>query len=89
MQGNVTEMVEDAWELTCYSQFGEQPAINPARSYHSGQRVDRGGNWFNRASECRSAFRNSTFYGLRLNFIGFRAALPVTAVRQTMRNQGG
>lgn len=88
MHGNVSEWVQDEWELTYFGQFRDQPAIDPSgprstRSTH----VIRGGildSYSDDASMCRASARN--FWGPegRDLSIGFRASLTVDAVRQTL-----
>jgi formylglycine-generating enzyme required for sulfatase activity len=76
VHGNLWEWVEDAWQPTFYSQFLEQPAVNPRCPFSAGpERVIRGGLFDYIASACRSSSRNASAAAWRSYGIGFRVAL--------------
>lgn len=79
--GNVWEWVGDRWEPTYYSQFSDNPAINPSGPSSVGiLRVFRGGGWSNSASYCRSSNRYATAPASRFNDVGFRVALVARGI---------
>jgi formylglycine-generating enzyme required for sulfatase activity/serine/threonine protein kinase len=86
MHGNVGEWVEDTWEPLYYGQFVTQLAVNP-RGPNSARslRVVRGGSVASPAFDCRSAYRNANASTVRDGSLGFRASLPVEAVRQALQ----
>ena len=88
MHGNVWEWVQDGWEPNYYTQFQEQPALNPSGPTSAGaQRVLRGGVYSDSASDCRASFRRARPpTHLDLN-IGFRVALTVDAVKAAIASQ--
>ena len=89
MHGNVWEFVEDWHSPTYYREFHEKPAIDPAGPFAAGsQHVVRGGHWSNNASMCRSAIRPANEPVNAGLDIGFRASLPVDAVRQALKVLG-
>jgi formylglycine-generating enzyme required for sulfatase activity len=89
LHGNVWEWVQDWWSPGYYGLFVERPAIDPqGASSASKERVIRGGNWLNPASDCRSSVRNSGDPSSTLYSVGFRVALSVDAVRQNLRQSG-
>jgi formylglycine-generating enzyme required for sulfatase activity/Tol biopolymer transport system component len=89
IHGNVWEWVREAWELTHYEQFREQPAIDPTFAPQANsQCLIRGGNWLNTAPFGRSSGRlflnvNPPY---RLYHLGFRASLSVEAVKAALAN---
>lgn len=88
IHGNVWEWVQDCWDPEFYHRFVENPAVGPYNPIHAGsQRVFRGGYWFYHASHCRSSHRFSHDPSHRYQFIGFRVALPVGAVKQAVQQQ--
>ena len=70
MAGNVVEWCWDVY-ATPYA-GGSDPRGAASGSY----RVYRGGNWFNGASSCRSAWRNYSSPNNAPNSYGFRSVLP-------------
>ncbi len=86
MHGNISEWILDEWEPAFYSRFKESPAIDPFCTGAAGRlRGFRGGNWSHPSSNyCRSAARSANVATARGNGIGFRVALPVEAVRQSL-----
>ena len=84
--GNVWEWVEDVWEPTQHKPGEDKPAINPNETSSTDvRRVLRGGCWFDPADLCRSSFRYAykpTTHGYSF---GFRVALPVDAVKQSLQ----
>ncbi|MGE0609684.1 MAG: SUMF1/EgtB/PvdO family nonheme iron enzyme [Pirellulales bacterium] len=87
MHGNVWEWCQDWADENYYRQFAEQPAIDPTGPFASDsqRRVIRGGNWFYTASGCRSSYRNGGDPTHEHFLIGFRVALPVDAVKSTIK----
>jgi formylglycine-generating enzyme required for sulfatase activity len=69
MHGNVLE-----W---CLDWFGRYPGTvtDPPGVSSGSYRVLRGGGWHDFASDCRSAYRDSNYPGIRYYDVGFRAAL--------------
>ena len=60
IHGNLWEWVQDWWEPTYYGQFQEKPALNSGGPSSAGsQRVVRGGDWGNHASDCRASYRGA------------------------------
>ena len=71
MHGNVREWCEDFW----HSSYAGAPADGSAWVSPSGSgRVRRGGDWFNFARYCRSAYRYNFFPSFRGSLFGFRLA---------------
>jgi formylglycine-generating enzyme required for sulfatase activity len=66
MHGNVWEWCQDAFEI-------EAARVQSGRE-GTGQRVVRGGSWYDDAINCRSASRLEMSPGYTSNLIGFRAA---------------
>ena len=88
VHGNVSEWMQDGWELNYYDQFANKPAIDPDGAPQVGtRRVIRGGAWDSRAYQCRAAFRNSPDTASAYS-IGFRVSLPIDAVRQALKLAG-
>jgi formylglycine-generating enzyme required for sulfatase activity len=81
-QGNIWEWVLDAWEPAYYSEFQEEPAIDPTGPSSAGtHRVARGGNWRNPASYCRSSNRLALGPTFRDDGLGFRVSRVAGASR--------
>jgi|GEM_PF-1034061 serine/threonine protein kinase/formylglycine-generating enzyme required for sulfatase activity/WD40 repeat protein len=92
VHGNVAEWVQDAFDSSYYDRFEEHPAIDavgqiPANSRMpaSSIRIHKGGLYCYSASYCRSSKR-ARYPGDQsiASFFGFRVALPVDAVQQTL-----
>jgi len=82
MHGNVSEWVQDGWDATGYTQFDQEPAVNPCAPFiGDSQRVVRGGNWNHAAIYCRSSGRLAAIPATRNSDFGFRVSLVVDAVR--------
>jgi serine/threonine-protein kinase len=83
--GNVFEWVEDWWDPNYYGEFSAKSAVNPRGPSSTGsRRTLRGGNWRNAATRCRATTR-FTFEPTPRHFnFGFRASLPVTAVKAAL-----
>ncbi len=80
--GNLWEWVQDAWERYYYAETQGEPALDPPGPSDAGsRRVIRGGGWVNPASQCAASHRHSDDPTLRGNYIGFRVALVVGAVK--------
>lgn len=87
IHGNVWEMVQDGWDAAFYGKLQEGDAVNPFAPYPTGSyRVDRGGSRGSVPAYCRSAIRSTPDPTYRTSGIGFRLALPVHAVRQSVSN---
>jgi formylglycine-generating enzyme required for sulfatase activity len=71
MHGNVWEWVQD-WYADDY--YERRPRENPTGPESGSNRVFRGGSWNPDADYCRSAFRNRTVPGYRVNALGIRLA---------------
>lgn len=86
MHGNVREWVQDWWEPTYFGQFQEKPALDPTGpATATKQRLFRGGHWPpSTPSNCRSSSRNAVEPTGHGTDIGFRMALSVEAVRQSL-----
>ncbi len=71
MIGNVWEWTEDCWN----AKYAAAPSDgSPRTSGNCGQRVLRGGSWFDSAAFARSAMRIGYSVGTRYHFLGFRVA---------------
>jgi serine/threonine protein kinase/formylglycine-generating enzyme required for sulfatase activity len=78
MHGNVWEWVSDLWDREFYTQNTVDPVCQAS---NRGRRIIRGGNCYHHASYCRSSGRHAIIPGTRHDYIGFRVALPVNAVK--------
>jgi len=75
MVGNVWEWTEDCWN----GSYQGAPADGSAwTSGDCGQRVVRGGSWFNYPDDLRSANRFGDTSGIRNSSLGFRVARTLT-----------
>ena len=71
MSGNVSEWVQDCW----HANYVGAPSDGSAwQSGDCGQRVLRGGSWYNLPRNLRSAFRYRNPVGFRYYYLGFRLA---------------
>ena len=71
MSGNVWELCKD-WGTSPYSSYDTN---NPTGPSSGSYRVSRGGSWYNSASGCRVAYRDSYSPGNRYSNLGFRVVL--------------
>ena len=66
MHGNVAEWCAE-WDLRTWDQSSEIPEESIFAC-----RIFRGGSWFDKASHCRSSFRNSAGQNIKFDTLGFR-----------------
>ena len=85
--GNVWEWVQDGWDQTYSEQFASHPAINPAAPSLGPLCVIRGGDSSGPATFCRSTFRGVYAPSSAVFSIGFRAALTVDAVKESLKRR--
>jgi formylglycine-generating enzyme required for sulfatase activity len=84
MSGNVWEWVQDRWTQNYYSQFVNEPAVDPpGPSSDSAQFVIRGGHCFDPPLSCRSSNRDANVPPDHFG-IGLRLSLSVEAVRASL-----
>ena len=72
----IYDMSGNVWEW-CWDQYGDYSSgsqNNPRGSSSGSYRVNRGGSWYNYASNCRLANRNCNSPGNSYNDLGFRIA---------------
>lgn len=70
MHGNVREWCADWFD---HALKGGTDPTGPTSSRDS--RVSRGGSWTVSASECRAAYRDASYPGIKVDSVGFRPAL--------------
>ena len=87
VHGNVWEWVQDGWTPIFYKQFAENAAVDPFNPGTPQARVVRGGDCFGSAIGNGASRRQADDATRRSQFYGFRAALSVDAVRQTLKNK--
>jgi formylglycine-generating enzyme required for sulfatase activity len=75
MHGNAWEWCQDNYDGNYYKTSPKQNPPGPS----GGERVIRGGSWFNVPAHCRSAFRNHNDPGSRHNNLSFRVVLVVSS----------
>ena len=79
IHGNVSEFVQDMWDLDYYSEFAKTPASDPVNPHSDTfPRVIRGGHAAHDAVGCRAAYREAYPFASPAGHIGFRVALTVT-----------
>ncbi|MFN0195406.1 MAG: SUMF1/EgtB/PvdO family nonheme iron enzyme [Planctomycetaceae bacterium] len=84
--GNVSEWVADEWESNYFQQFKDQAAIDPTGPPPSGDtRMCRGGDWQYSPIFCYAGTRYNAHTSNYSSRLGFRVALPVDAVRQSLK----
>ena len=71
MHGNVAE-----WCADVYIRQGKLTS-QTLKTKEEDERVYRGGSWFNRAKDCRSAIRHGVAKSYRDSYIGFRVAMDL------------
>jgi formylglycine-generating enzyme required for sulfatase activity len=76
MHGNVAEWCQDRYDPNYYKASPRRDPQGPARG---SERVFRGGCWGSEGRYCRSATRAGNSPHLRINALGFRAALVLSA----------
>ena len=82
MHGNVFEWCFDYYNEDWYANEAEI-ALNPTGPATGLKRVYRGGSWWQRKSQTRSAFRGRHFPSFRFQEHGIRLALSVEAVKKS------
>jgi len=88
MHGNVWEWVNDWWKPGYYEQFVDNAAINPQGwPFPESQRVIRGGSWDSSVLWCRSAYRIALAPDMKMYSVGFRIALSIEAVEESLKRQ--
>ncbi|MBI3862004.1 MAG: SUMF1/EgtB/PvdO family nonheme iron enzyme [Planctomycetia bacterium] len=82
VHGNVWEWVQDCWDRGFYAEFTENAAVDPYNSFSSGsRRVFRGADRHGGPAHCVSSARGAPNPTDRYDFIGFRVALVVNAIK--------
>ena len=87
--GNVFEFVQDGWNQETYQQMAEALTPNPMGPSPFGpSRVFRGGNWRDVPYFARTAARLSISPDEQSTNVGFRVALPITALKPELKIAG-
>lgn len=83
VHGNVREWVQDSWDPAFYGKFQNGDSVDSYNPFPAAsERVTRGGDWLIGHSGCRSSARVPRESSYRDRHIGFRAVLPVEAVKR-------
>ena len=86
IHGNVGEWCQDKWELTYYSRFQEQSALDPQNtSSELPFRVARGSSWIGWPYECAASARWNIDPTSSICQLGFRVSLSVEAVKMAIK----
>jgi formylglycine-generating enzyme required for sulfatase activity len=84
MHGNLWEWCSD-WHRGDF--YRGSPAMDPVGPSSGTERVLRGGNWYDGASQSRSACRLEGHPSFRDYSIGFRVVLPVDALKEKLNDK--
>ncbi|MEQ9328727.1 MAG: SUMF1/EgtB/PvdO family nonheme iron enzyme, partial [Rhodospirillales bacterium] len=71
LHGNVSEWVEDCWSTNYYNAPVDG---GPSEIRECRDRIVRGGSWYSKPENLRSAYRGGNFISLRYYYYGFRLA---------------
>lgn len=86
MSGNVYEWCEDWYSETTYGQYAtKESCVNPWGPDSGAFRIVRGGNWTRKQLSCQNVYRNYHAPGFRDGFVGFRLALSIQSIGQSIR----
>ncbi|MFO0999187.1 MAG: protein kinase [Planctomycetaceae bacterium] len=88
--GNVWEVVQDWWEPSFHSHLTESPVVDPMGPLSSvgAERIMRGGSFIDNHLACRASARAYNHWSTVGASIGFRVALPIDAVRSSLKLTG-
>ncbi|MEL6105982.1 MAG: SUMF1/EgtB/PvdO family nonheme iron enzyme [Planctomycetota bacterium] len=85
IHGNVFEWCFDYYDEAYYANELD-PSSNPTGPETGLRRVYRGGSWWQRKSQTRSAFRGHHFPSFQFQEHGMRVAISASAVKQALRS---